>query len=43
MINRLIQPFADLVRWGEPYDLEDEDPLFDGGPCRSDDAINLWA
>lgn len=27
-LSRLTGPFADLVRWGEPWDIEDEpDPL----------------
>ena len=30
MLLRLIQPFSDLVRWGEPWDVEDDDPLFEG-------------
>jgi hypothetical protein len=38
---RLLQPFTDLVRWGEPYDVEDEDPLLDQ-PQRSDERFNLW-
>ena len=37
MINRLIQPFSDLVRWGEPWDVEDDDPLFE-----NDDAFSSW-
>ena len=43
MLIRLVQPFTDLVRWGEPYVFDDEDPLLDSGPCRSDDSFNLWA
>ena len=28
--TRLVSAFADLVRWGEPWDIEDdEDPLLD--------------
>ena len=27
MLRRLVQPFADLVRWGEPWDVEDDDLL----------------
>ena len=42
MIDRLLQPFTEMVRWGEPWDVEDDDPLLDG-PCRSDESFNLWA
>jgi hypothetical protein len=43
LLHRLVQPFSDLVRWGEPWDVEDDDPLFDSGPSRSDEAFNLWS
>lgn len=23
-VDRLVRPFTDLVRWGEPWDLEDD-------------------
>jgi hypothetical protein len=39
---RLLQPFTDMVRWGEPYDVEDDDPLLDS-PAPHDDRFNLWA
>ena len=26
-LSRLLQPFAELVRWGEPWDVEDDDLL----------------
>jgi hypothetical protein len=26
-LRRLLQPFTDLVRWGEPWDVEDDDLL----------------
>jgi hypothetical protein len=42
MLTRLVQPFSDLVRWGEPWDVEDDDPLLDSTPTRGDDALNLW-
>jgi hypothetical protein len=42
MLNRLVQPFSELVRWGEPWDIEDDDPLLDA-PCRSDESFNLWS
>jgi hypothetical protein len=35
---RLVRPFSDLVRWGEPWDVEDDDPLLD-----SDDAVSSWS
>ena len=41
MLNRILEPFTDLGRWGEPYDVEDDDPLLDG-PGRSDESFNLW-
>jgi hypothetical protein len=34
---RLVRPFSDLVRWGEPWDVEDDDPLFE-----SDDSLSSW-
>jgi hypothetical protein len=36
-ILRLLQPFSDLVRWGEPWDVEDDDPLFE-----ADEPLNRW-
>lgn len=42
VLNRLVQPFSELVRWGEPWDVEDDDPLLDAGPSRSDESFNLW-
>lgn len=42
MLTRLVQPFSDLVRWGEPWDVEDDDPLLDSGSSRSDESFNLW-
>lgn len=41
MLHRLIEPFADLVRWGEPWDVEDDDPLYEPPP-RNDEQLN-WA
>lgn len=38
MLLRLIQPFSDLVRWGEPWDVEDDDPLLE-----IDDALSVWS
>lgn len=30
LVTRVVAPFVDLVRWGEPWDVEDEpDPLLD--------------
>lgn len=30
LLARLVEPFAELVRWGEPWDVEDEpDPLLE--------------
>ena len=29
MLMRLMQPISDLVRWGEPWDVEDDDPLLE--------------
>jgi hypothetical protein len=42
VLTRLLEPFTDLVRWGEPHDLEDDDPLLDG-PSTVDEQFNLWA
>ena len=42
MLNRLVQPFSDLVRWGEPWDVEDDDPLLDPTSTRSDESFDLW-
>ncbi|MEN3273655.1 MAG: hypothetical protein V7636_2416 [Actinomycetota bacterium] len=27
MLSRLMRPFTELVRWGEPWDVEDDDLL----------------
>jgi hypothetical protein len=29
MLRRLVKPFTELVRWGEPWDVEDDDVLLD--------------
>ena len=29
MLTRLVKPFTELVRWGEPWDVEDDDLLLD--------------
>jgi hypothetical protein len=42
LLTRFVQPFSDLVRWGEPWDVEDDDPLYDSGPSRSDDTFTAW-
>ena len=39
MLTRLVEPFTELVRWGEPWDVEDDDPLFDSG---LDEPFNRW-
>lgn len=41
-LTRLLQPFTDMVRWGEPYDVEDEDPLLDG-PSVTEESVSLWS
>ena len=41
MLTRIVGPFTDLVRWGEPWDVEDDDPLADSP--RFDEPFNLWA
>ena len=41
-LTRLLQPFTEMVRWGEPYDVEDDDPLLDS-PSHADEQFNLWA
>ena len=39
---RLVDAFADLVRWGEPFDFEDDDdPLLDRPACSP--PASLWA
>ena len=39
---RLVDAFADLVRWGEPFDFEDDDdPLLDRPGCSQ--PASLWA
>ena len=43
VLNRLVQPFTDLVRWGEPWDVEDDDPLLETATSRGDDALNAWS
>ena len=39
---RLLQPFTEMVRWGEPYDVEDDDPFLDS-PGITADRFNLWS
>ena len=43
MLTRLMQPFSDMVRWEEPWDVEDDDPLLDSSSHRRDDSFNLWS
>ena len=43
VLIRLVQPFTDLVRWGEPYDVEDDDPLLDPSPIAMDEGLSLWS
>lgn len=38
MLLRLMQPFSDLVRWGEPWDVEDDDPLLD-----AEEPFSRWS
>jgi hypothetical protein len=40
MLQQLIQPFSDLVRWGEPWDVEDDDLLLDT-TCGVDESLSL--
>ena len=42
MLDRLMQPFSDLVRWGEPWDVEDDDALLDAS-LTFEDGVSLWA
>jgi hypothetical protein len=42
VIQRLLEPFTELVRWGEPHDVEDDDPFLDS-PWGGDEPVNLWA
>jgi hypothetical protein len=41
LLNRLVQPFEDLVRWGEPWDVEDDDPLLETSPSSGDDHVSF--
>lgn len=41
MLTRIVGPLSDLIRWGEPWDVEDDDPLCEHS--RSDEPFNLWA
>ena len=43
LLTRLVEPFADLVRWGEPWDVEDDDPLLDAPAGVFEEPANLWA
>jgi hypothetical protein len=42
VLTRLVRPFSELIRWGEPWDVEDDDPLYESGGARSDESFNLW-
>ena len=39
MLTRLVGPLTELIRWGEPWDVEDDDPLLDHG-SRCDDSFS---
>lgn len=41
--TRLVEPFTDLVKWGEPWDVEDDDPLVDAPSSVFEEAAGLWA
>ena len=43
LLTRLVEPFTDLVKWGEPWDVEDDDPLYEGSAAVYDEPANIWA
>ena len=43
LLTRLLEPFTDLVRWGEPWDVEDDDPLLDSPQVAFEESAGLWA
>ena len=42
LLTRLLEPFTDLVRWGEPWDVEDDDPLFEPSAGADETSFSLW-
>jgi len=42
VLTRLVQPFAELVRWGEPWDVEDDDPLLES-PWGGEEPVSRWS
>jgi len=43
LLTRLVEPFTDLVKWGEPWDVEDDDPLLDAPAAVFEEPASLWA
>lgn len=43
LLTRLVEPFTDLVKWGEPWDVEDDDPLYEGPAASFEEPSSIWA
>ena len=43
ILTRLVEPFTDLVKWGEPWDVEDDDPLLEAPSSIFEEPAGLWA
>ena len=43
LLTRLVEPFTDLVKWGEPWDVEDDDPLLDAPAGAFEEPASIWA
>ena len=43
LLTLLVEPFTDLVKWGEPWDVEDDDPLYEGSTTSFEEPSSIWA
>lgn len=43
VFERLLRPLTDFIRWAEPWDFEEEDPLLDDyRSAVTDRPVGLW-
>lgn len=43
LLDRILGPISELIRWGEPWDLEMDDPLLDRDHAARATSLDLWS